>query len=66
MGIYTWQTDAALGKPAEIGHAKKSMAMNTFYFLEKARRTAGYVTDFWVALPEKKKSNIKSYFLTVP
>ncbi|MCI9646789.1 MAG: hypothetical protein HFH40_08300 [Lachnospiraceae bacterium] len=46
MGIYTWQTDAALGKPAEIGHAKKSMAMNTFYFLEKARRTAGYVTDF--------------------
>ena len=30
------------------------------------RRIAGYVTDFRVVLPEKKTSNIKSYFLTVP
>ena len=32
----------------------------------KIRRTAGYVTDFRVVLLEKKTSNIKSYFWTVP
>ena len=32
----------------------------------KIRRIAGYVTDFWAALSEKKTSNISSYLFTVP
>jgi len=32
----------------------------------KIRRIAGYVTDFALALSEKKTRNIASYFFTVP